>query len=307
MIKSITVTNPLGEQLKLELMRPEQSGFIVKSIDGLGPTTATINMTDVATIPGSLYNSSRQTRRDIVMNLEFVDDPAKGISIEDRRHESYHYFPSQEKVHLLIETDRRTMETTGYVQANEPDIFSKNEGCAITINCEDAYLYAIKDVETMFSGVISEFSFPFSNDSLKESLISMGTIIVKSEELIRYEGYPEIGMIITMHAVGEADNVTVHNVTTRKQMYIDTVKLAAILKSEKGIMAGDTIVIDTRDRYRTITHIRDGIETNILNCLKRGTDWLTLKRGDNIIAYEADNGSSNLQFRITNKVAYLGV
>lgn len=33
MIKSVTVTNYLGDSVKLELMRPEKSGFIVKSIN----------------------------------------------------------------------------------------------------------------------------------------------------------------------------------------------------------------------------------------------------------------------------------
>lgn len=42
MIKSVTVVNHLGESLKLDLASPEKSGFIVKSIEGLGPVKATV-------------------------------------------------------------------------------------------------------------------------------------------------------------------------------------------------------------------------------------------------------------------------
>ena len=304
MIKSITVINPLGESLELELMRPEKSGFIVKSVDGLGPTNATINMTEIATIAGSTYSSARQNRRDIVMNLEFLDSPADGISIEDVRHKSYRYFPPQEKISLIIQTDRRTVETDGYVQANEPDIFSQNEGCAITIQCEDAYLYATVDMETSFSGVTPKFTFPFSG-SLPDDPIVMGMLNTSVEENIIYDGDPKTGMLIEIHAVGPVKNIHIHNSTTNESMHIDTTKLAAMTGS--GIIEGDTILLDTRDRYKTITLIREGDRRNILNCLNRGTDWLTLRKGDNIIEYRADDGVANLRFNITNKVPYLGV
>ena len=48
MIKAITVTTPKGESLKLTLANPEESGLIVKSIEGLGPSKANINTTELA-------------------------------------------------------------------------------------------------------------------------------------------------------------------------------------------------------------------------------------------------------------------
>lgn len=55
MIKSVTVVNHLGESLKLDLASPEKSGFIVKSIEGLGPVKATVNTTKMSTTDGALY------------------------------------------------------------------------------------------------------------------------------------------------------------------------------------------------------------------------------------------------------------
>ena len=56
MIKSITVKNYLNDQITLELTRPEKSGFIVESIDGLGPAKANINVTDISTNDGGIFN-----------------------------------------------------------------------------------------------------------------------------------------------------------------------------------------------------------------------------------------------------------
>ena len=127
MIKSITVKNYLNNSLKLELTRPDLSGFIIKSIDGLGPAKANINTSDVSTNDGSIFNSSRLDKRNIVIDLAFFQ--TKNESIEDIRQKSYKYFPVKKKVYLAVETDNHTVEAEGYVEYNEPDIFSENEGC----------------------------------------------------------------------------------------------------------------------------------------------------------------------------------
>ena len=79
MIKSFTITNYLGESIELELTRPDLSGFIVKSVEGLGPAKASINTTITATRDGTIYNSSILDQRNITMDLEFYQTP--GVSI----------------------------------------------------------------------------------------------------------------------------------------------------------------------------------------------------------------------------------
>ena len=303
MIKSITVTNHVGETIKLEMTRPEKSGFLIKSCDGLiEPAKANINTTKIATQDGSSYNSAYLNPRDIIMNLQFMDSATE--SIEDIRQKSYKYFPMRKKIRLVVELDNRTVETSGYVEDNKPTVFSNKEGSSITILCTDPFLYSTKINDTMFSGIKPTFKFPFSNNSTTEPLLKMGSIEHKSEAVIYYDGDSEVGVTIVIHAIGEASNLTIHNVTARERMRIDTTKLAALTGS--GIVAGDTITIETKQRDKRITLLRDGKETNILNCLDRGTKWLKLSKGDNIFAYEAETGSSNLQFRISNKILYEG-
>ena len=49
MIRAVTFTNYLGDSIRLDLARPEESGFIIKSVTGLGPGKANINTTEIAT------------------------------------------------------------------------------------------------------------------------------------------------------------------------------------------------------------------------------------------------------------------
>lgn len=58
---------------------------------------------------------------------------------------------------------------------------------------------------------------------------------------------------------------------------------------------------------KSITLLRNGKTTNILNCLDKNADWFQLAKGDNVFAYTAEEGSTNLQFKIENRVIYEGV
>ena len=123
MIESILITNHLGDSIALELRFPEKSGFLVKRVDGLGPTKATINTIKLATRDGSLYNSGHINERNIVFNLQLVNNSSFSDSIEDVRQRSYKYFPVKRMVELQIQTNTRVCKIVGYIETNEIDIF----------------------------------------------------------------------------------------------------------------------------------------------------------------------------------------
>lgn len=299
MIRAVTFTNYLGDSIRLDLARPEESGFIIKSVTGLGPGKANINTTEIATNDGSLFNSSRMPSRNIVISLAYMWKD----SIEDVRQLSYKYFPIKKKLTMLIETDNRQAEIEGYVESNDPTIFSKDEGSDISIVCPNPFFYSAgKDGinTTIFYGVEALFEFPFSNESLKDPLLEMGEIKNETEQVVVYNGDAEIGVTITIHAIGEASNITIYNTGTREVMRIDTDKLEKFTGS--GIIAGDEIIICTVKGNKSITLLRNGKTTNILNCLDKNADWFQLAKGDNIFAYTAEYGSTNLQFKIENRM-----
>lgn len=307
MIYSIVVTNYLGDRIKLELGKPDVSGFLIKSITGLGPAKANVNTTEVSTNDGSLFNSARLSQRNIVLDMVFINT-VYGESIEDLRQKSYKYFPLKKSVELTIETDNRYAKTTGYVESNEPNIFSSQEGTQISIICPDPYFYSAGEDGnnvTNFYSIDPIFEFPFSNESLDEPLLVFGEIQIKTEGVITYHGDSEIGVMIYIHAIGPATNINIYNTETREVMRINTEKISSL--TGKGIVASDDIVINTAKGEKSITLIREGVSYNILNCLDKNTDWFTLAKGDNIFAFTADSGVTNLQFRVENKVIYEGV
>lgn len=302
MIKSVTVTNYLGESVKITLTEGEPDhGMIIKSITGLGPPKANVSMTDLATMDGSLFNSARAEKRNIVIQMLF----GYAATIEDSRQRTYKYFPIKKMVNFIIETDNRTLETTGTVELNEPDIFSKEESNQISIICEDPYFYATGNVTTVFFGIEPIFEFIFSNESLDDPLIEFGSIENETEKIIYYEGDGEVGITITIHALGEAGNITIYNTGTREVMKIDTAKIKAITGS--GIIEGDDIIITTMRGNKKIRLLRNGKFSNILNALDKKSDWFTLTKGENVFAYTAEYGSENLQFKIENQIVYEGV
>ena len=304
MIKSVTITNHLDESIKLDLFNPEESGFIIKNIEGLGPVKANINFKELATNDGSIDNSARLSSRNIVMSLQFMESP----TIEETRLKSYKYFPIKRNIKFLIETDNRICETIGRVETNVPTIFSNAEGCQISILCPNPYFYSAGENgtnQTIFYGTEPLFEFPFSNESLTEDLIEFGSIENRTEGTIYYDGDAEIGITIQIHAVGEAEGLVIYNTKTREIMRINDDKLKSLMAS--GIQAGDEITITTSRGEKGIYMLRDGVTTNILNSLEKPIKWFQLSKGDNTFAYTASAGLTNLQFRIENKVIYEGV
>ena len=302
MIQSLTVTNYLGESLTIPMKNSESTGFILHDMTGLGPPTASVNTSKVATKDGSKYNSARAEERNIVLPMYFTPIP----TIEDARHRSYKYFPLKKPVILAFKTDNRECQIVGYVETNEPDICSDREGCQVSIICPNPYFSSVYDTVTSFSGVGAAFEFPFSNEDTTNPHIEFGKIFVKAENLVRYEGDAESGVQIRITASATVKNITIYNVDTRGTMHIYHDKLVALTGS--GIVKGDEIIITTDKGSRSVILLRNGKSTNILNAIDpRNDEWFSLTKGDNIFAYTADEGSDYLMFVVDHTTLYEGI
>ena len=302
MIKSIKVTNPKGESLVLDLFHPEKSGLIVRSISGLGPPKANINSTDLATADGALYSSARASTRNIVFNLQFMFAP----TIEDSRQLTYKYFPLKKLVKIEVETDNRSLETSGYVESNSPDIFSREETTQISIICLDPFFYDPNPSVTQFATVTPIFEFPFSNESISESLIEFGTINLDTRSTIDYVGDVDTGVLITIHALGSVSgSLTIYNVETQEKMVIDLTKIKTLIGKDYG--SGDDIIISTvsGDKYVQVLH--DGKYTNAIAAIEKLADWFQVSVGRNIFNFTVTKGIENLVMSFSYRNAYGGI
>ena len=304
MIQSITVINTFGESLRLELGKPEKSGYLIESIDGLGPEKSQLNTTDNALGDGAFFNSAKKSTKQIVLNLKFIW--MKDKTIEQLRLQTYKYFPVKRKVTLMIETDERTSSIEAYIESNEPDIFNQSSGAVITLTAMFPYFKSSSRRENKFTGVEALFEFPFCNDDLYEPLLEMGNYRNKTTRNIVYTGDSEIGITITMEFLGNTGNIGIYNVTSNTAMFLSMEKIKKRINSE--IKENDKIVICTEMGKKSAKLYRDDKVYNILNSISKESNWLTIDVGDNMFAYTAKESVDNIkEFKIENSVLYEGV
>lgn len=328
MLKYVTITNYLGNSVTYSLEGPSEdqpyrttiddpSGLFITEIEGLGPVKATINMTELATADGDIFNSSRLSGRNIVIKARFT----YAKTIEEARLMSYKFFPIGHKLTFTVRTDNRLAMTEGYVESNEPVIFSPETDMQVSVLCESPFFLSVDDngtKQTNFSNVVPMFEFPFYQLPGEEEprghyqnlgpdpVTEFGRVINKKESTVYYDGDAETGCVIQLHAIGEVEMISIYSIKTRDKMVLDTNKLAALNLGDKFIY-GDTITINTIKGRKSITLLRDGITYNILNILGKDATWFQLARGDNLFAYTAEYGEQNVQFMVESQIIFEGV
>ncbi len=304
MIRSFTIRNQNGEEIVLDLYNPYLTGLAVQSVTGLGPERATINFTETATLDGGIFNSARRTTRNIVFNLLFIESYA-GESIEEVRKKTYRFFQLKKQVTIYIQTDTALLKASGYVEYNQPDIFSKRESTQISNLCPDPCFYAGSgEVNVYFSAVTPMVTFPFSNPYGTQSLI-MGDIEIASHKNIIYEGSADTGMVIEIQANGSATNIRVYNMYDSSSFLLDTSVVAAMTGQAFG--RGDTFIVSTHPGNKSVRLLRQGLSQNMIAALSRNSTWLQLYPGVNPIYYTAETGQANLGFNIKYTPKYEGV
>lgn len=300
MINSITVINHRKESKKLVLADPEESGFAITKIDGLGPVKADISMINITSLDGAVFSSARAGTRNIVISIVFFEKP----TIEDSRNEAYRYFPIKKPISLQIETDKRVYCTSGYVESNIPTIFSSEEGCDISILCPSPYFTTLDNKNETEKTIQAnkQFEFPFSNESLVNPLIEFSKVTPKITFEFFYKGLVATGFYLSFHVLDPGSYphvILLENKRTNEYMTFSMLKLP-----DGGLKIGDDFVICTIQGKKSITLIRGGIAYNVLNVLSRTSKWLNVETGLNYFDINLPTSDVNL-FEISFKCELL--
>lgn len=306
MIKSLTVINYLGNYLTINLANPFDVGMAITEITGLGPVNANIVTTDYAISDGAVYNSSRLSYRNIVIKMKLLgtdSDP----KIETTRNTVYKYFPIKKPLWLIFTTDKKEVMIQGYVESDEPEIFSDWETTSISIICPDPYFQSLESTITGFTDVSPSFEFPFpqSGDDFE-----FADIQFIDEKNLYYVGEVETGLDIELRFKGGINSsyIKIRNTTTMDEFIINTDKLETKYGS---LDSGDVINISTYTGNKRITLTKDNVTRNIANCIDKDSSWIKLLPGDNVMTYLVEDGVSgglyNIETTLTNKVLYEGI
>lgn len=296
MIKSVYVTNYMGDSLLLPLSDYTESGIVITEIDGIGPVEADVHTTDYATRDGSVFNSARVQNRTVVLTLRPMEHP----TVEDMRHRIYKFFPVKREVKMEVITDRRDAYVTGYVESVEPTIFSNEEEVEVSIVCPDPYFYSASSSEIIYSGAEPLFEFPFSNEG-PSPVIIMGVATNTNERVFDYNGDFDVGVIIHLKFTGAVSGLAVHSIEENQNMEID------ISKIPDGLQPQDELIISTLKGSKSARILRNGHFINAINSIAMLSDWITVHIGSNTIIYTADSGLENVTMSLDFNIAYEGI
>lgn len=276
---TLIAENKYGEQLEIT----NNPRYVITDIDGLYPPEGVINTTQVANMDGSVFNSSHINDRVITITMA-INGPA-----EANRLLLYRYFKTKYPVRLYYKNGVRDVYIDGYVSKFSVEYFEKKQTAQIEISCPMTLFRAVKESVTEFANIENMFVFPFT---IEVAGIPFSEIALGEQKTIINGGDVETGVIIKLNALGTVLNPKIYNVDTSDRMTLSV-----------EMQAGDEITINTRKKEKSITLLRDGVQTNIVGKLDAGSTWFNLIPGDNIFTYEADEFPEHLQciFIINNQ------
>jgi hypothetical protein len=276
---TLIAENKYGEQLEIT----NNPRYVITDIDGLYPPEGVINTTQVANMDGSVFNSSHINDRVITITMA-INGPA-----EANRLLLYRYFKTKYSVRFYYKNGVRDVYIDGYVSKFSVEYFEKKQTAQIEISCPMTLFRAVKESVTEFANIENMFVFPFA---IEVAGIPFSEIALGEQKTIINGGDVETGVIIKLNALGTVLNPKIYNVDTSDRMTLSV-----------EMQAGDEITINTRKKEKSITLLRDGVQTNIVGKLDAGSTWFNLIPGDNIFTYEADEFPEHLQciFIINNQ------
>lgn len=268
-------------------MTHNENRWQVTSVTGLNPPAAVISTSPVVTFDGSRFNSSRLDNRNIVISFVFNGN------VEQNREMINNVVMPKRYIKVYYKNRSKDVYIEGYVESLEYDLFSNKVSGQISIICPNPYWMDRAYNEVLFTQVIDLFEFPFS-------LPDEGTAIselmdVPTNEVIN-GGNIESGVVIEIEAHRNIIQPKVMNLTTGQSMEI---------KIEMG--AGDRIIISTSRGQKYIKWDCNCEESNIINKLVDGSQWITLNPGSNRFTYSSVYGVENMVVTVSHRNLYGGV
>ena len=281
MIRSLTLAAENGATANLSLTDPWGQGVAVLKVDGLGPVKSDIFVTNYGARSGGYYNGSRAATRDITLTLKPL-----GIDIERVRRWLYNVLPVQGRVTFTVKTDYAELETVGYVESFEPDIFSKFSTYTVGLRCPDPFFTETGSlinttVELTNSGPL--FEFPFSNPMYGQE-IEFSRTLPKGQFYLVYDGQVSVGMTVTISF--KTDPGTYVLVRSGRGEYVK------VLNANNRMKAGGRLVLISEIGRRSARYTDSAGQTTDLawTTWEQG-DWPMLYPGENALSVDTQNGS----------------
>lgn len=266
----------------------DNQNYVVLSVSGLNPPSASIFTTRSPNRKGSKYNGSTLNERNIVIRIKILGD------VEANRNALYEWTYTEQYVKVHYKNGLRDVYCEGHIEDHDNDYFTDNEVVSLAILCENPYWKDLQEIITEITNLLAQFTFAFAIDSYG---IPFSTIRDSNATSVFNYG-AETGIRLTINCKGTVKNITIYDAT-------DSSRRLAI-KTTLG--EGWLVEIDTTASPKTVKAYKpDGSVINLMRYISHNPTWFTLKKGNNSFAFMADDGQSNMEVSVAFTNSYLGV
>ena len=284
------IENQFGELLTLT---QNEHNYQVVQIEGLNPSPALINYTEIAGLDGAKFNSSRLEVRNIVIYVKINGN------IEENRLKLYRHCITKTLARFYFKNETLDVFIDGYIETVECNVFENPEIAQISMICPYPYFSSVRKYEKSSTDIISMFEFPFS--------INEGSPVVISElsmddfTSVINETDSKTGMEIVVDVLDTVYKIEIANVTTSETIKLDS--------TGSAFTEGDQIYIITTQGKKEVYRMRQGVRTNLFPVLVHGSKFPQLNPGLNVLQYSADDvpGSDEITITYGFNLAYRGV
>lgn len=262
--------------------------YVVLSVSGLNPPSASIFTAKSPNRKGARYNGSTLDERNIVISLKILGD------VEQNRNALYAWVDTEQYAKIYYRNGVRNVYCEGHVEECEIDYFSDNEVMDIAIICEDPYWKDLQAISAEITALLKQFIFPFAIDSAG---VPFSTVLTNTFPSVFYDG-AETGIKMSIVFSEETKNFSI----------FDPHDIRRIFKFKNTFPQGSILEIDTDGSPKTCRLIKsDGSTENALKYVAGSPTWFTLKKGYNYFDYDSDHGRSGIEITIGFVNRYLGV
>lgn len=284
LVKSVTVTNHVGDSLTMDFADILSTGFVITNIEGIGFDDADINMNEYAIIDGAKHSMSRKAMREITLTMAFSATDTE--TIEALRHKCYRFFPTKQEVTLRFVTSERDCWIKGFVKSNTPTIFTSQEYVAIVIDCPDPYF---TDSQENWM-IINPHMYAYTTTSVSE-------IYQDVESPFPFEC--KITMISAPSAADAGSRsgmVKFKVITNNSEHYIgiDLSRLNNITHRYSRMELGDVLTINAAPGKKQVYLTKpDGTSVNVIGCMSEYGKWPVFDIAANTVTISSEDNLLN--------------
>lgn len=247
----------------------EDDLYKVRNLDGLGPVKASISTTPLGSSRGSSYGGSSVGERNLVFTLGFEPDWGNWTITKLRRNLDTYFMP-QSSVTLIFESEENSpVVISGYVEANEPSIFSKDPEQQVSIICPDPDFVAVDPVT--ITGLTTDPAIDITYNGTQDTGIGF--------ELTRNSGTDASALTIALAYTGQPPT---------PPFQVSGPGSALIDATHKFVMSSVT-----KAKYAQQVRLSDGLITNLLPYVTIPPKWPKLVQGINNLDIVSNNGVQN--------------